>query len=258
VKDTTIFCAIGNIDDKFIIRAGNKAIKKHKSLKSLIKFAVPAVACLILAVMIAVPLFNNNSNFDLILSSGVTVKYVINPPNIKTSALLAYLTEEELFAPVSHGFEMVIFEGKVVKVDNIVISFQEQHKDYRAIVHVKVSEVYRGNIEPGTTVSILLPAPVGKTNFWVSDTTISSQMNVGTTGIFMPARYEESTVWEQNNKTLYLQELAEYGFLDGERWAFIETPSGLQFSRHAYESITDATTLDEVRQYVITMLEQAK
>jgi hypothetical protein len=62
VKDTTIFCAIGNIDDKLIIRAGNKAIRKRKSLKSLIKFAVPAAACLILVLAVVLPTILTKNN----------------------------------------------------------------------------------------------------------------------------------------------------------------------------------------------------
>ena len=44
--------------------------------------------------------------------------------------------------------------------------------------------------------------------------------------------------------------------MDGERYAFLETDSGLVFGRWAYESIADATTLDEVEEYIENMLER--
>ena len=52
------------------------------------------------------------------------------------------------------------------------------------------------------------------------------------------------------------RDLADYDFVDGERYAFLETDSGLVFSRWAYASIADATTLDEVEEYIEKMLER--
>jgi len=81
-------------------------------------------------------------------------------------------------------------------------------------------------------------------------------MTVGTRGIFMPAKYNENSTWWMNNRTLYLEEIAEYGLLDGERWAFLETERGLIFSREMYPGISEATTMDAVRLYVNLMLKQ--
>ena len=168
---------------------------------------------------------------------------------------LVYLTEEELFAEYSHGYEIPIFGGIVKEVNNIVIDFNG-HKDYRAIAVIEVNEVLRGSISVGAVVTVLLPAPVNMEGIWVSDTSVSSQMTSGTSGYFMPMRYDETSVIIMNEATLVLSEIAEYGLSDGERWAFLETAEGLVFSRWAYEGIANATTMDEVRQYIITMINQ--
>ena len=49
-------------------------------------------------------------------------------------------------------------------------------------------------------------------------------------------------------------EIADYGFADGERFAFFETENGLIFASDAYNSIADATTLDEIEDYIESML----
>ena len=51
------------------------------------------------------------------------------------------------------------------------------------------------------------------------------------------------------------RDLAGYGFADGERFAFLETENGLIFSKEAYSSIANATTLAEIEDYIETMLE---
>ena len=121
-----------------------------------------------------------------------------------------------------------------------------------AIAEIEVTETLRGNISAGEVTAILLPAPVNM-NIWVSDTEISSQITKGATGIFMPIRYDGTSIISMNDATLFLSEITEYGMLDGERYAFLETSDGLAFARWAYESIADATTIDEVRQYIIEM-----
>ena len=72
----------------------------------------------------------------------------------------------------------------------------------------------------------------------------------------MPMIYDdENSIWEQNGAKLDIRDIADYGFADGERFAFLETEDGLVFSRDAYSSIANATTLDEVEDYIETMLE---
>jgi hypothetical protein len=170
------------------------------------------------------------------------------------------LTEEELFAPEWNGLQIAAFEGEVVKVDNIVVTFGSEwhNKNHWAIVHIKVGEVYRGDIEPGSVVTVRLQSPVLVTGSegWSEDSGVASQMTVGTKGIFMPAKYDENSIYSENSTTLYLQELAQYGMLDGERWAFLDKPDGPLFTRYAaYEGAADAETMDDVRAYVQGMLQ---
>ena len=88
-------------------------------------------------------------------------------------------------------------------------------------------------------------------------------MTEGTTGIFLPIRYNEDAVLSDGNENvLYWQEVAEFGLGDGERHAFLDKPDGVLFSRWAYLSILDfeavegAPTMDEIREYVVSMIEK--
>jgi len=187
-------------------------------------------------------------------NKGVKVSLIDALPNVSVEHDLMFLTEEELFAPYWRGLEVVAFEGEIVKTDNIVIDFGSGNKTYRAIAHILVNEVYRGDVEAGATVTVLLPGPVGVDGMWVEDTDVSSRMVAGTRGIFMPARYDGNSYWEENGETLYLTELAEFGMLDGSRWAFLETTDGPAFARWAYESAAGADSFDEIRDYVKEMI----
>jgi hypothetical protein len=237
-----------------------------KEGKMLLKRLIPVTACLVVALAIAIPFLNNRSDFELSQSKGVKVSYVDNAPAIYSSAALVGLSEEELFAESHHGLEIVAFEGTVIEVANIVIDLgditdiQGIHKNYRALATIEVSEVYRGDgdIEVGEQLIVLLPAPVLVTGDEQrsSESSVSSQMTVGTSGIFLPFRYDETSFMEENEKRFYYIEIAEYGLGDGERWAFLEKPEGVVFARFAYESISEATTMEEVREYVKTMLTQ--
>ena len=257
MKKTKIIRAIGGIDDDLVERAGQKNIKKRKSFMSWLKWAVPVAACFLVAVWVALPLLNSSGDFDLIQSSGVSVRRINNPPNIQSSSSLAHLTEEELFAERTKygGNKIFIFEGIIREIHNIEIDFNG-HSVYRAFTKIEVTDVIRGNMKQGDIVSILLPAPIRMKGLWVSETEVISHMKSGMKGFFMPFVYDETSIIEMNGATLVLSEIAEYGLADGERWAFLETSNGLVFARWAYESIADAETLDEIRQYINTMIGQ--
>lgn len=209
-------------------------------------------ACLVMAVAITIPFLNNGSgDFDLPLSDkGIKVSYVNKVPNINTSTSLIYLTEDELLADVYEGYPVAIFSGTIIEVKNIRLDFGDGSDNYRAVAKVEVGDVLRGDMEAGETVSVLLPAPVGVEGVQTSDTDISSQMNVGVTGIFTPMKYDETSVRKQNDKEIHLLDLAEYGLPDGERWAFLETANGLQYDHEAYPSLVDAENLNDVKEFI--------
>jgi len=84
---------------------------------------------------------------------------------------------------------------------------------------------------------------------------VISTMRVGMTGIFMPIKYDDTSYWEQNGTKLFLSDIAEYGFLDGMRYAFLVSDSeGIIFDREAYPSITEANSLDEIERYIVQMI----
>ncbi len=140
-------------------------------------------------------------------------------------------------------------------VRNIVVSFNGE-KEYLAIAQIEIEKVYRGTCSEGDTVSVLFPCPISAIMYATDSSTVSA-MKAGMTGIFMPMVYDDETaMWLENGASLDQRELAEYGFADGERYAFLEKGSGLVFNRGAYASIADATTLDEVEEYIEKMLER--
>ena len=79
---------------------------------------------------------------------------------------------------------------------------------------------------------------------------------VGMTGIFIPEVFDENSVWEENGAKLDRRDLADYGFPDCQRYAFLKTKKRLVFDRGAYESIADAQELSEIEDYVQTMLKK--
>lgn len=243
--------AMGDVDDRYIVEAVSYKRKVAKS--RIIRRAV--IAASIAAVfLIGVSIINMQRNTIPLSdrSHNVAVRYTSNPfIFFRHSGSLIGLTEEELFTK----FDTVIFKGTIKEIKNIVVGFNGE-KEYRAIVQIEVGKVYRGTCSEGDTVSVMLPCPISG---WihVTDTSTVSEMKAGVTGIFMPMVLDdESALWMENGASLDKRDLADYDFVDGERYAFLETDSGLVFSRWAYASIADATTLDEVEEYIEKMLER--
>ena len=86
---------------------------------------------------------------------------------------------------------------------------------------------------------------------WVEDTETVSAMQAGSTGIFMPEIYDETSIWGQNGAKLAEKDTADYGCADGVRYAFVETADGLVFDRGAYASIANAASLEERETYIL-------
>jgi hypothetical protein len=228
-----------------------------KMKQTSIKKMLPMAACLaiILIAAICIPLLNlnpgtGNDTFNLVRSTGnVSVSYAENAPATPgIHAKLAWLTEDELFNKYGND----IFKGTIEKIRNIEIDIDGM-KQYKSIAAIKVEKVYRGDLKAGDTASILLNCTIdGKME--VEDTGVISSMREGMTGIFMPYKYDETSFGENNASKVYWMELAQYGFSDGERYAFLETDNGLIFDHSAYASIDSAKTLDEVEAYVESMI----
>lgn len=245
--------AMGEIDASYVEKAMNyrPREKKHGWARR-----AASAACLALVIVAAATIMDQQWNrIELSDESvNVTARYTNKAPSWRAQSLLVYWTEEELFT----AFPTAIFKGTVLKINNIELNFNGS-KEYRAIAEIEVEKVYRGPCSVGDAVSVLLPCPIGK-NMWVEDTGTVSHMRAGTTGIFMPTIYDEHSVREQNGAKLILADVAGYGFADGERYAFLEVEAGngvgLLFARYAYQSISTVSTLDEVEEYIETMLER--
>lgn len=239
--------AMSKIDSKYI----DEAIRYKKSGKkhNYIRWAASA-ACLALIIAVTASIAARTQNQIKLSdnSSNVTVCYTSSPIYMQSSSSLIFLTEEELFT----HFNTAIFKGRIRNLNNIELNFNGD-KNYRAIAEIEVETVYRGSCNAGDIVSVLLPSPV-MNGFWAEDTDTVSSMQAGMTGIFMPIVYDDTSVREQNGARLALKDIADYGFADGVRYAFLETQDGLVFSRSSYESISDATTLDEIETYILNMI----
>lgn len=249
MKNKKLLDLIGDIDDQHIIEAEpltKQTIKPKKRI--LLIAAVPIVAMVAIVFIVFMPLFNNDREFTLEQSHGITVKEINDPPNISTSADIEWLSEEELFSKNHHGFTMVAFEGTVDQIQNIVIDFGET-KDYYAIASISVTDVLSGAIMEGELIDVLLPNPIN-TDVNVSETTYSSQIRVGQKGIFMPVEYNEHAIYEIGNRKLVLQELAPYGFMDGERWIVLQINDGLIYNKEAYPSLTPAQNLSQIKEII--------
>src|SRR5690625_943979 len=120
MKNKKLLDLIGDIDDQYIIEAEPSTERAPKQKKRIMLIAaVPIVAMLAIVLIIIIPFFNNDKEFTLEQSHGITVKEINDPPNISTDTDLEWLSEEELFSKIHHGFTMVAFEGTVDQIQNI-------------------------------------------------------------------------------------------------------------------------------------------
>lgn len=158
--------------------------------------------------------------------------------NSTSSESLAHaLTEEELF----HQENTIIFKGIVTALGEAFLSTGTSNQTEKVeIASIRVLESYRGSCEDGDVLEVLLPQRSAEM-VWLEDTETISAIDIGTTGIFMVLPYEDENV-------------ADYYFPDGQRYAFVETEDGLVFDRVAYSSIAGAATLEEIESYVVKML----
>lgn len=204
-----------------------------------------ALACFLLMLFVIPKL--STPTIELQKSTGnIRVKYVDDIPNIYIQNDLISLSEDEIF----NKYNTSIFSGEVIDIKNVKIEMGKGSEEYRAIVTIKILENYRGNEISEDVVEILLPCSING-DIWVEDTEIVSLMSVGTIGIFMPIKYDESHIRIENNATLYLMDICEYGFMDGERFAFIQTENGVAYADWAFESIPENPSLEDIKKYIL-------
>ncbi len=247
MKEMQILIALGEINDAYIAEAAPKQQNKGRW----IKWAALA-ACFVLILTGGVAVLRHGATLEpqilpIVLSdrsNGVKVEYTRNPRYTLSEACLVWLELEEIFAP-----ETTIFRGTVSHIDNIELDFNGR-KSYRAIVSICVDEVLQGDVKAGETVRVLAPCPISNGKVTQSATEVIAQLEEGMEGIFMPKAYDDEAYWEENGATLYLRDIAPYGFWDGIRWVFLDTNRGLVFDQSVYKAIASADNLDQVEEYI--------
>lgn len=234
-----------------------KSPKKDKRINRSFWFKHPvqiisvAIASFLIVLFSGKMILENQNLIPLENSHGsVKVKYIKNAPDIRSSYDLVYYTEEELVQ--RDGLEIV--QGTITDIKNIEVTI-EGNEEYYALASILVEKVYQGQSQVGDVIVIKLPCPI-KNGVWVEDTEVASAMRVGMKGIFMPFTYDdENSFYQQGNTTLYWKDIVDYGLLDGERYAFLETSDGIKYAEFAYPSLEGTKSLEDIENFIVTMLE---
>lgn len=72
----------------------------------------------------------------------------------------------------------------------------------------------------------------------------------------MPTIYEDNSQTEKNAVIFSYKEIAEYGRMDGDRFAFLDTKEGLVFDKVTYSEIRNVTSLNQVGAYIQKMIKK--
>lgn len=150
-------------------------------------------------------------------SKGITVNYINKFPDASYRNL-SDITEEEIWSDERYD----IVEGTVEEIRNVKIRFGTE-KYYGAIITIKPEEIIKGTLNE-TQIKIFVDCNIGKADS-SGDSEILKTLKEKDRGIFIIYKYSDTDVWENDKKNLYMDELAEYGFEDAERFAFIEKNS---------------------------------
>ncbi len=204
----------------------------------------------IIAVIIGAMIYfysnGNNNTIELKKSDGgIEVSYVDGNYKNESKSNLAEIKQDKIW----NDDKYCIVEGTVEKANNIEIRIDDK-KMYNAIIEIKVESDIKGKIKEGSTISVLSGCATIKEEIYQEDSYINSQIEEGDRGIFIIHKYGIDDTLELNQKILYLSEIADYGFEDAERFAFIEKNGNTLFSSNFYKDLKDNAKLDEVKSYI--------
>lgn len=204
----------------------------------------------IIAVIIGAMIYfysnGNNNTIELKKSDGgIEVSYVDGNYKNESKSNLAEIKQDKIW----NDDKYCIVEGTVEKANNIEIRIDDK-KMYNAIIEIKVESDIKGKIKEGSTISVLSGCATMKEEIYQEDSYINSHIEEGDRGIFIICKYGIDDTLELNQKILYLSELADYGFEDAERFAFIEKNGNTLFSSNFYKDLKDNAKLDEVKSYI--------
>ena len=204
----------------------------------------------IIAVIIGAMIYfysnGNNNTIELKKSDGgIEVSYVDGNYKNESKSNLAEIKQDKIW----NDDKYCIVDVTVEKANNIEIRIDDK-KMYNAIIEIKVESDIKGKIKEGSTISVLSGCATRKEEIYQEDSYINSQIEEGDRGIFIIHKYGIDDTLELNQKILYLSELADYGFEDAERFAFIEKNGNILFSSNFYKDLKDNAKLDEVKSYI--------
>ncbi|MBG0917742.1 hypothetical protein [Exiguobacterium sp. SRB7LM] len=234
---------LGEVDDRYIEESMMIERKPYQRLKW--------GAGLLIAVASGFMLFTSNVwNERIPLSTDSTANsvHIVDQSKVKpdiSEENMMEMTEDELFSK----WDPVVVRGTVTDIRHIEIDFNGE-TEYQSLIKIHVSNVYRGDVQVGQ--DLIVRADAIKETGQTTDASVISHVKQGMEGIFMPIPYDDEFVWEQNEATLRLKDIADYGFPDGERYLFLVTPNGLLFERDAYPSLQGLDSLDEVEHWMMT------
>lgn len=174
-------------------------------------------------------------------SKGITVNYINKFPDVSYRNL-SDITEEEIWNDERYD----IVEGTVEEIRNVKIRFGAE-KCYGAIITIKPEEIIKGTLDE-TQIKVFVDCNIGKADS-SGDSEILKTLKEKDRGIFIIYKYSDTDVWENDKKNLYMDELAEYGFEDVERFAFVEKNGKVYFSS-IYKNISEDDTLEEIKEYI--------
>lgn len=243
MKNDQILRLLGEVDDRYIEESMMIERKPYQRLKW--------GAGLLIAVAAGFMLFTSNVwNERIPLSTDSTANSVHIVDQSKVTSDISEenmmdMTEDELFSK----WNPVVVRGTVTNIRHIEIDFNGE-TEYQSLITIHVSNVYRGDVQIGRDLIVRADA-IGETG-QAEHMSVISHVKQGMEGIFMPIPYDDEFVWEQNDATLRLKDIADYGFPDGERYLFLDTPNGLLFERDAYPSLQGVDSLDEVEHWMMT------
>lgn len=67
---------------------------------------------------------------------------------------------------------------------------------------------------------------------------------------------DDFLLWGESR--IVLADIAPYRFSDGVRWMFLDTNEGLAFDRSSYQGAANAKTVEDIEDYLNTMLSNAE
>lgn len=164
------------------------------------------------------------------------------------------ITEKELFTRINslkNPTVHLIVKGTVTDISPIEIDYEENRneKSYGAIVELFVEKVYRGDCKEKKKIEIFVSYD------FMEETNILYGLEIGDSGIFMPEIYNDQSVWEnlESGEVLVLKDLADYEIQ--QLFVLLETEEGMVIP-YEYSGIRNATTFEEVEEYIYRMVEK--